>query len=246
MTMITSLNKYTFKWTLIFFMFLAAGLVFFTGNKTLYADSPAFNLNDVDQPPSIISASVPKYPIEALGEGIEGKVVLRFIVDANGYAQEPEVVKAEPEGVFDDAALDAIINYKFKPAVKDGKNVSCIVRLPVKFALGHEDKKIFSSAYRVSEVDKPPKLIRIEKPEYPASAKEQGIEGQVIVRFVVGANGYVRDAKILSAIPSGVFEDYVLQALADAEFEPAVKDGKDVDCIITFPIRFPPGELNQK
>ncbi len=246
MKMIMSLNKRPSKWVLIFFMLLAVGLVFFTGNKTLYAADAAFNLNEVDQPPSIISASVPKYPIEALEEGIEGKVVLRFIVDTNGYAQEPEVVKAEPEGVFEDAALDAIINYRFKPAVKDERNVSCIVRLPVKFTLGYEDKKIFGSAYRVSEVDKPPKLIRMEIPEYPASAKEQGIKGQVIVRFVVCANGYVRDSKILSAIPSGVFEDYVLKALADGEFEPAVKDGKDVDCVITFPIRFPPGEPNQK
>jgi outer membrane biosynthesis protein TonB len=59
-------------------------------------------------------------------------------VDKEGNPQEPEVVSTEPDdvaGVFDDAAIDTVKRYKFKPAVKDGKPVDCIVKLPISFTL---------------------------------------------------------------------------------------------------------------
>lgn len=95
----------------------------------------AFNLNEVDQPPRLIRAVNPRYPFEAAQKGIEGRVTLRFVVDSTGQAQEPEVVKSEPEGVFDEAALAVVKKYKFRPAMKGGKPVDCIVKAPIKFSL---------------------------------------------------------------------------------------------------------------
>jgi protein TonB len=95
----------------------------------------AFNLNEVDQPPRLIRAVNPRYPFEAAQKGIEGRVTLRFVVDSTGMAQEPEVVASEPEGVFDEAALAVVKKYKFKPAMKGGKPVDCIVKAPIKFSL---------------------------------------------------------------------------------------------------------------
>jgi protein TonB len=95
----------------------------------------AFNLNEVDQPPRVLRALPPRYPFEAKQKGISGKVVLRFVVDANGNAQEPQVVSSEPKGVFDEAALEAVVKYKFRPAKKGGKAVDCIVKLPIVFSL---------------------------------------------------------------------------------------------------------------
>ena len=98
----------------------------------------AFNLNEVDQPPRLIRAIKPIYPFEAQQKGISGRVVLRFVVDKNGQAQEAEVVESEPEGVFDESALAVVKKYKFRPAMKGGKPVDCIVRLPIKFSVGTE------------------------------------------------------------------------------------------------------------
>ena len=95
----------------------------------------AFKLNEVDQPPRVLRALPPRYPFEAKQKGISGKVKLRFVVDSNGRAQEPQVVSAEPEGVFEEAALEAVIKYKFKPAMKGGEAVDCIVILPISFDL---------------------------------------------------------------------------------------------------------------
>jgi TonB family protein len=98
-------------------------------------DGTAHNLNEVDSPPKTASMYLPMYPIRASVEGIQGRVVLGFVVDRDGYVQLPEVVSAEPEGYFEESALDAVMEYRFLPAIKNGKCVDCIVRLPVVYEL---------------------------------------------------------------------------------------------------------------
>lgn len=95
----------------------------------------AFNLNEVDKPPRLLNAFPPQYPYMAKRDNIEGRVVVRFVVDVDGRAKEPKVFKAEPQGLFEEAALRALKLYKFKPAVKNGKAVTCIVKLPISFKL---------------------------------------------------------------------------------------------------------------
>jgi len=98
----------------------------------------AFKLNEVDQPPRPIRVVPPRYPFEAQQKGIEGKITLRFVVDVNGQAQEPEVVKVDPPeigDIFNESALEVVKRYKFRPAMKSGKAVDCIVNLPIKFTV---------------------------------------------------------------------------------------------------------------
>lgn len=94
-----------------------------------------FTPNQVDQRPRILKPVTPEYPYQATINGIEGRVVLRFIVDENGRVQNPEVVKADPERVFEQAALAAIVKYKFIPAKIGGENVKCVAVLPIGFKL---------------------------------------------------------------------------------------------------------------
>ena len=149
--LIMNFKKYTYKKTVVSaFMFLAVGLIFFTspnGLSSVNEQSKAnitgnnavtghpFTLAEIDQAPMILFSIIPKYPLSARNDKIEGKVVLKFVIDSRGYPREPKVVSAEPEGVFDQAALDAVVEYRFQPAQKDGKPVACLVRLPVKFDL---------------------------------------------------------------------------------------------------------------
>ncbi|MFC1838653.1 TonB family protein [Thermodesulfobacteriota bacterium] len=89
----------------------------------------------VDQQPVITRMVKPIYPFSAKSSGIEGRVILRFIVDEKGIVQKPEVLEAEPEGVFEDAALAAVVKYRFKPAKIDNRPVKCIVKMPISFTL---------------------------------------------------------------------------------------------------------------
>jgi periplasmic protein TonB len=95
----------------------------------------AFKLSEVDEPPRVLRSVQPRYPFEAKQKGITGKVVLKFVVDSNGVAREPQIVSAEPKGIFEESAIEAIAKFKFKPAKKGGKAVDCIVRQPLSFSL---------------------------------------------------------------------------------------------------------------
>lgn len=97
--------------------------------------STAYNLVDVDEYPAFIEQSLPNYPQTAFKQKIEGRVVVRLVIDNEGYPREPEIYKAEPEGYFEEAALESVAKFRFRPAVKDGKNVDCIARIPVVFSI---------------------------------------------------------------------------------------------------------------
>ena len=65
----------------------------------------------------------PVYPRRALSRGIEGYVIVEFVVTKSGTVREPVVVKAEPESLFDQAAKDAVLKFKYKPRVVNGEAV---------------------------------------------------------------------------------------------------------------------------
>jgi protein TonB len=62
----------------------------------------------------------PIYPRRAQARGIQGYVIVEFTVTKNGSVKNAKVVKAEPEGIFDQAAIDAAMKFKYKPRVVDG------------------------------------------------------------------------------------------------------------------------------
>ena len=97
--------------------------------------SQDYMISEVDTPPRVISAFPPRYPDDAKINKIEGRVLLKFVVDTDGKAWGAEVVEADPEDIFDQSALDGVVQYEFEPAIKDGMPVSCIVRMPIVYTL---------------------------------------------------------------------------------------------------------------
>jgi TonB family protein len=75
------------------------------------------------------------YPSDALDRGIEGWVEVEFIVDTAGRTRDLTVVAAEPRGRFDEAALTALREYRYRPFELDGRVYERRVRLRTRFAL---------------------------------------------------------------------------------------------------------------
>lgn len=63
----------------------------------------------------------PIYPRRAQARGIAGYVIVEFTVTKNGSVKDPVVVEANPESLFDRAAMDAVLKFKYKPRVVDGE-----------------------------------------------------------------------------------------------------------------------------
>jgi len=62
----------------------------------------------------------PIYPRRAQSRGIEGYVIVEFVVTKNGSVRDARVVESNPENIFDRAAMDAALKFKYKPRVVDG------------------------------------------------------------------------------------------------------------------------------
>src|SRR6202012_1225832 len=63
----------------------------------------------------------PMYPESAAERGIEGYVLLGFTVTGTGATADPVVIESQPSGIFDDAARKAVLKFKYKPRVENGK-----------------------------------------------------------------------------------------------------------------------------
>ena len=74
------------------------------------------------------------YPREARDRGIEGKVLVGFLVDENGDVTETEVLQGIGFGC-DEVARQVIAATKFAPAQRDGHAVSFRAALPIEFRL---------------------------------------------------------------------------------------------------------------
>lgn len=66
----------------------------------------------------------PIYPSRAQSRGQEGWVLLEFTVTETGAVRDPIVLEAQPPGVFDDAARKAVVKFKYKPRVENGRPIS--------------------------------------------------------------------------------------------------------------------------
>ncbi len=73
--------------------------------------------------PQFIGGTDLVYPAAARTAGIEGRVVVRYDVTVEGTVANAVVVEADPPGVFDAAALDAVRSWRFRPRVDEGEVV---------------------------------------------------------------------------------------------------------------------------
>ncbi len=63
----------------------------------------------------------PEYPSRARSRGREGWVQVEFTITPAGTVSDQKVVDADPKGLFERAALDAIGRWKYNPKVVDGR-----------------------------------------------------------------------------------------------------------------------------
>ncbi len=77
----------------------------------------------------------PAYPPAALRRGDSGTVLVRVEVGADGVPTNVDVVSRSGSRDLDNAALDAVRQWRFSPAQKDGQAVAGDVMVPVDFNL---------------------------------------------------------------------------------------------------------------
>ncbi|MFT5314821.1 MAG: protein TonB [Candidatus Krumholzibacteriia bacterium] len=94
-----------------------------------------FNATDLDAPPRVVVRTEPAYPYRAQQRNINGEVEVMFLVGVDGRVSQAQIMSSNPPGLFDEAVLKAVVQWKFRPGSLDGKLVPSWVITPVVFNL---------------------------------------------------------------------------------------------------------------
>jgi protein TonB len=78
----------------------------------------------------------PDYPQRAISRGITGWVLVEFTITGTGAVKDAKVVDAKPSKIFDDAALKAIMRWRYNPKIENGQPVERVgMRTIIRFDL---------------------------------------------------------------------------------------------------------------
>lgn len=86
---------------------------------------------------------VTNYPKQAMDNGIQGKILIKFVVDIDGKISDAQISNKEYDADLGQAALDAVNSMPdWKPGMQDGKPVRVYYTLPIAFKLPEKDEVV--------------------------------------------------------------------------------------------------------
>ena len=172
-----------------------------------------------------------RYPDAAFEQGVGGTVRVQFEVGRDGRPRDAAALAGDP--LLHLAALDAVRASAFEPATECGEPVPVRVELPITFEAPPEVHGL---------AEEPPVLIGglvglQARVVYPDEARRKGIQGRVIVQFVVDEEGRVVDETVVAS-PHPLLARAALDAVRGSAFEPARIDGRPVRVQFSVPVTF--------
>ena len=85
---------------------------------------------------------------------------------------------------------------------------------------------------------RPPRVINWTDPPYPEQARQQGIEGTVILKLTITAAGRPRNVAVVRSSGHSGLDEAAVAHVKKTEFSPALKDADPVAMTITFRVKF--------
>jgi len=79
-------------------------------------------------------------------------------------------------------------------------------------------------------------------PNYPEDARMRAWEDELVVRYVIGKDGRVKEVTIISAPQRDVFVDGTVRAIRSWRFKPMIKDGERMEVVHELTVYY---RLNQ-
>jgi TonB family protein len=111
------------------------GILAFPMMGTAWAGGTPMKVEGNVKPPQIVQQVEPAYPPEARKSHTEGSVVLKIVIDEKGKVTSPRIGTSSGNQDLDQAALDAVSAWSFKPATLEGRPVAVQYTLTIRFSL---------------------------------------------------------------------------------------------------------------
>jgi TonB family protein len=185
------------------------------------------------------------YPESAVKADVEGRVFVQFVVNEEGDVQDVVVTRGVSSDL-DEEAVRVVSEAKFTPGMQDGEPVKVRLSIPITFKLKPDDISAEAAVTPQDDiyvvVEHMPELVGglntlMQDIKYPEIAHKAGIEGKVIVGFVVNEDGTTGSVVVEKGIGAGCDEEAV-RAVSKAKFTPGMQDGQPVKVRMVLPITF--------
>jgi TonB family protein len=210
-----------------------------------------------------------RYPTNAQRKGIEGTVIVAFVVNTDGTTTAIEILRSVGGGCDEEVIRIVQGSPKWTPGMQRGTPVRTRMRLPLRFMLGGADSSRDSTEVSLNAVplpltdaqdstkenseiffdlvDTPPSPVGgleawsrhlSENLTYPTSARMKGIQGTVLVSFIVNTDGSIEEIELVQGIGGGCDEEAIRTIKISPNWTPGMIKGKAVRTRMKIPISF--------
>jgi protein TonB len=179
--------------------------------------------------PTKIKDVRPVYPPEARAANVRGMVIAEVLVGPDGAVQDAKILRSIP--LLDQAALDAVMQWRFTPTLLNGQAVPVIMTVTVNFTLMENGLPVSREATHEDAIRRGtvsvmpgtargvmPRVIKEVRPVYPDIARNAGVQGTVEVEVTIGTDGLVKHARIVRSLP--LLDAAALDAVQQWQFTP--------------------------
>ena len=210
-----------------------------------------------------------RYPTDAQRKGIEGTVIVAFVVNTDGTTTDIEILRSVGGGCDEEVIRIVQGSPKWTPGMQRGTPVRTRMRLPLRFMLGGTDPSRDSTEVSLNAVPLPPTdgqdstkensaifFDLVDTPPspvgglaawqrhlsdnltYPTSARMKGIQGTVLVSFIVNTDGSIEGVELVQGIGGGCDEEAIHIIKISPRWTPGMINGKAVRTRMKIPVSF--------
>lgn len=198
-----------------------------------------------------------KYPATAREQKIQGRVIITFIVEKNGALSNEKIVRGITDDLNNEALRVIALSPKWKPGIQNGRPVRVQYSVPINFSLAPDDMPRVDTVSEIKgKIISEPVFTAVEQaPEfpggieafskflaanlrYPKAARENNVQGRVIITFVVEKDGSLTDMKVVRGIGSGCDEEAVRVLKLSPAWRCGTQNGRPVKVQYSVPISF--------
>jgi TonB family protein len=162
----------------------------------------------------------PVYPSTAFEADVQGLVLLVLRIDREGNVADVTLVSGHP--LLVQAAMDAVKQWKYRPYLRNGTPTEVETMVHLRFELTGggaviepeaETTRSSPTVYAAASGRGDPKRVRISQgvaaalvvdkvqPAYPPDAREQQIQGNVLLHVIIGKEGNVENVQLITGHP---------------------------------------------
>ena len=186
-----------------------------------------------------------KYPAECEKQGVQGRVILRIVIDKDGSVTDIEVEKSVHPLLDAEAVRVASSMPRWQPATKDGQPVRIRYSLPITFSLNtpatEKDSENVGQASRDRDATFPGGLEAIRKyldKNFVRPLECSNIEGNMEVAFIVDEEGKVSIVEVTKSLHPKLDKALTQVFMNMPKWQPAMRDGKPRQMRFTMPLRY--------